>query len=873
MLMQRWVASIKHLLQMTAANPVTPWLVLAMSLVMTLMAYHITVAEIDSKIDQRFSLQSQDVAQAIQRRLAAYQLAIRAGRGLFDASDEVSRAEWKNFVKDLQLNQLPGIQGLGYAQWIPAEQLASHLTAMRVDFPEYTIRPADERDDYTSIIYLEPFDWRNQRAFGFDMFSEPVRRAAMQSAMDKDIVAVSGRVVLVQETESEPQYGFLVYFPVYKSGLPTTTVAERRAAIQGFVYAPFRMNDFMDGVLTSYQHGIDIAVYVGNKVDSEHLLYASSDSLRLRTETYSEAPFVKSTLIGNGEHTWTLITTTTDAYLTTVDRSPATIVLISGLLINGLLFLMTFALTQQRRRLLSINHSLDRARQEANQANNAKSSFLATMSHEIRTPLHGIIASVDLLARTSLNQDQHELTSTVNQSAHSLLAIINNILDFSKIESGKFELHNQAFNIETLIMHIEDLMQPLATQRKVQLDIRLTQYNHSWLFGDALRLQQIITNLISNAIKFSSGQANMGYVVVTINLTRVNEYQYELFISVRDNGIGMSEEQLERLFTPFEQATQDTSHKYGGTGLGLVICRDLTRMMGGSLTVESKLDQGSQFNVHIPFHAISGPETELVGNTDAKIHPNHNNVWILVAEDDEVNQSVIAKQLSLLGYHFSIVSNGQEALAACHQNKFDLIITDLNMPVMGGEAFAQALREQQRQSNYDMVPLILLTANAQLASVDKSLFDDFLIKPLTLDNLSVVIYKWLDEQAVFFNDGSTQTAATPSRIDMSVLSSMIGENRADLNNFLHTFERKLGEYVEQLRAIKVTGDEKALQSLLHKLKSSARTFGSYTLASLAETFEQSLIEQQQVDVLMASHQIEQEIKLVLNAINQLLNEH
>lgn len=246
---------------------------------------------------------------------------------------------------------------------------------------------------------------------------------------------------------------------------------------------------------------------------------------------------------------------------------------------------MTFALTQQRRRLLSINHSLDRARQEANQANNAKSSFLATMSHEIRTPLHGIIASVDLLARTSLNQDQHELTGTVNQSAHSLLAIINNILDFSKIESGKFELHNQAFNIETLIAHIEDLMQPLATQRKVQLDIQWIKHKQFWLFGDALRLQQIVTNLISNAIKFSSGKSYQGLVAVTVNLTEKDEHQYELWVSVRDNGIGMSKEQLERLFTPFEQATQDTSHKYGGTGLGLVICRDLTRMMGKRPTV------------------------------------------------------------------------------------------------------------------------------------------------------------------------------------------------------------------------------------------------------------------------------------------------
>lgn len=872
MLLKDWSASIRTVIRVVSTNQFTPWGVLLLSLLMTLLAYQITLAEIDSKVEQRFSLQSQDIAKAIKQRLAAYQLAIRSGRGVFDASDDVSRDEWKSFVNNLRLDQLPGIQGLGYALWIPEDQLASHVVEMRRDFPDYNLRPAGDRDVYTSIVYLEPFDWRNQRAFGFDMFSEQTRRLAMQTAMDSDAVAMSGRVVLVQETEAKPQYGFLVYLPVYKSGLPISTVAERRAAIQGFVYAPFRMHDFMDGVLTSYQQGIDIAIYVGSEVDSEQLLYETSDSIVSPNMQHLNTHVVKKTLIHQADYTWTLVTATTDAYLATVDRSPATIVLVAGLLINVLLFLITFGLTQQRRRLLLVNHSLDEARQQATQANNAKSRFLATMSHEIRTPLHGIIASVDLLARSPLVKEQQELTSTVNQSAHNLLAIINNILDFSKIESGKFELHNQAFNIEALIIHLEDLMQPLATQRKVQLEIQFVKNHQFWLFGDGLRLQQVLTNLISNAIKFSSGNSYQGLVAVSITLNHIDEHRYELFVSVRDNGIGMTEAQVARLFKPFEQVQQDTTHKYGGTGLGLVICRDLTHMMGGSISVESKPGFGSQFNVRIPFDAISGPSSELIGNASAKTHPNYKDVWILIAEDDEVNQTVISKQLDLLKYRFTVVNNGQEALDACQRTRFDLIITDLNMPIMGGEAFAHAIRQQQRSAEIAMAPIVLLTANAQLSSVDKSLFDDFLIKPLTLDGLASVIYKWLDEQTVLFNESSKmQVTVVRERIDLTVLTSMVGDKKSDLDNFLRTFERKLREYVEQLMTIKQNQDEKALQSLLHKLKSSARTFGSHELAQLSEVVELNIIEQRSMDISTVLHQIEQEISMVLAAIQELLH--
>ena len=872
MINKDWLGSQKNLVTKLISNQFTPWIVLFLSLLMTLLAYQLTLSEINSKVNQNFSLQSQQILNSIKNRLLTYQLALRSGRGLFDASTDLKGDGWKTFISNLQLNELPGIQGLGFAKWIEADDLSSHISEMRKIHPEYSINPEGLREIYTSIIYLEPFDWRNQRAFGYDMFSEPTRRFAMQTALDTDEITFSGRVKLVQETEEKPQYGFLIYLPVYKKDAPVNTVSERRKAIKGFVYAPFRMNDFMDNVLTDYRKGIDISIYVGTQVDEDQLLFSTPGTLLNQNSPKNNIYQMKQNLvISNATNNWTIVTSSSDTYLDAVDRSSANIVLISGILINVMLFFITFKLMQQRRRLLLVNHSLNEARQEATQANNAKSRFLATMSHEIRTPLHGIIASVDLLSRGQLVKDQRELITTVNQSAHNLLAIINNVLDFSKIESGKFELHNQAFNIESLILHIEDLMTPLALQRKVQLEIRFVKNHQFWLFGDALRLQQVITNLVSNAIKFSSGNGYQGSVLVNITLNELADHRYDLFISVKDNGIGMSDAQIARLFLPFEQGQQDTAHKYGGTGLGLVICRDLTQMMGGVISVESKLGLGSQFNVKIPFDAISGESSELIGNIIAKTHPNHKNVRILIAEDDEINQTVIEKQLSILGYPFTIVANGQEAFDKCQQSNFDLIITDLNMPVMGGEDFAKAIRQQQRNNVIAMTPIILLTANAQLSSVDKSLFDDFLIKPLTLDTLSSVIYKWLDEQAVLFNEPSNVLIkASQDRIDLTVLRSMIGDNKTDLDNFLRTFDRKLLEYTKQLLIIKNNNDYKGLQFLLHKLKSSARTFGSNTLAILAETFESSISEHQKIDISYVVSKLDKEINMVLVEIDEFL---
>jgi CHASE1-domain containing sensor protein len=236
----------------------TAWIILALSFVVTALAWSISDSAIRTKASERFEFQTADIASAIERRLIAYATALRGGVGLFEAAGQVTRAQWHAYVEALRLQEnFPGIQGLGFSLMIAPAELDAHIAGIRAEgFPDYSVRPEEPRDQYSAIVYLEPFDWRNQRAFGYDMYSEPVRRRAMERARDSGEPAISGRVTLVQETDEDVQYGFLMYIPVYRPGMPTTTLEERRAALLGFVYSPFRANDFMNGILGSNQDAI-----------------------------------------------------------------------------------------------------------------------------------------------------------------------------------------------------------------------------------------------------------------------------------------------------------------------------------------------------------------------------------------------------------------------------------------------------------------------------------------------------------------------------------------------------------------------------------------------------------------------------------------
>lgn len=258
----------------------TAWIVLALSLLITLFSWWFTSDYVEERAQDRFQFEVDQAKEAIVKRMQEYEQVLRGGVGLFLSSDGVSRAEWHRYVDNLQIDTYwPGIQGIGYSVMIPGDKRDAFVESIRKEgFPNFDIKPEGKRDTYSSIIYLEPFDWRNKRAFGYDMFAESTRHAAMVQARDSGKPAVSGKVTLVQETEKEVQAGFLIYLPHYRTGVPLDTVEQRHSALIGFVYSPFRAKDLMQGILGTRTPLIDFKVFDGEGDAKENLLYASPQS-------------------------------------------------------------------------------------------------------------------------------------------------------------------------------------------------------------------------------------------------------------------------------------------------------------------------------------------------------------------------------------------------------------------------------------------------------------------------------------------------------------------------------------------------------------------------------------------------------------------
>ncbi|MFO1327334.1 MAG: CHASE domain-containing protein [Rubrivivax sp.] len=329
-------------------HPATAWVVLLLSLVLTVVAWQLSLSATRSKAEERFGFQSSDLAAAVTRRLAGYESVLRGGAGLFDADGHVTREQWRAYVSALRLQQLvPGIQGVGFSRLMSADEVAAHVRAMRAEgFADYQVRPEGRRDPTSAIVFLEPFDWRNQRAFGFDMFSEPVRRAAMTQALETGEPSVSGRVTLVQETEQDVQPGFLMYMPVFRRGLPTQTVDQRRAAIVGFVYAPFRAGDLMRGVLGASRAGLGYEVFADAALSADALLVG-----RAAPGDAAGAAFERTLPLQVAGSRWTLRVRAPESYLSSTEGQLPDVVAFAGIGIDLFLFATVASMRRQKRRI------------------------------------------------------------------------------------------------------------------------------------------------------------------------------------------------------------------------------------------------------------------------------------------------------------------------------------------------------------------------------------------------------------------------------------------------------------------------------------------------------------------------------------------
>ena len=993
------------------------WIVLVVGLILTASEALHMKSDVELHAEREFNVQCSEIKKNIERRLGEHARILQNGTALFEASDTVTRETWHAFTHHQKFDtQLPGIQGLGFSLLIPREGLTRHVMNMRREgFPEYQLKPVGDRAVYTSIIYLEPFSGRNLRAFGYDMFSEPVRRAAMERARDTDAAALSGKVVLVQETGTDVQAGALMYVPVYHKGLPIETVAQRRAAILGWVYSPYRMNDLMQGILggrnLEQEKQLHLRIFDSGQPSPQRLLYECHPAVDDKLLT--AVRFTQQIPVDFNGHCWTLRFTQTGDGLTSVDYLRVWLTLGGGMAISLLLFALIRALMNTRaaalrmaekltvelkeseqfvtdvlnslssniavidsrgiivavnepwrnfavahrgsaavrsdlgtpyldacrgivageddegveaaqngirsvlrgeqekftleypchspveqrwftmcvvrfhglrhgvvishtditeRRLIEIklieselhlrtiienepecikimdkeglllqmnpaglamieadsleqvagrpvlefiapeyrtayaelhqrvlagetrqlqyevlglkggrrwldthaapmpdlgtmvhlavtrdisvqkktelellntNLLLKEATIQAEAANRAKSAFLANMSHEIRTPMDAIIGLGRLALLTNLTEKQRDYLNKIESSSGTLLHLIDDLLDLSKVEAGKLTLETITFSLAACLTTVRSVIQVKAVEQGLDFPITVTPEVPTLLIGDPFRLEQILINLLGNAVKFTDQGE------VSLEVTAVSAGADETVLvtcTVRDTGIGMTADQRANLFQPFTQADCSTTRRYGGTGLGLSISRQLVELMGGQIGVESEPGRGSVFRFTVPLVRGRLPAESAPPLLDpALITATLRGRRVLVAEDNTINQQVARELLQKVGMVVTIAGDGRAAAAAATEFgvHFDVVLMDLQMPVMDGYEATRLIREQWPS---DRLPIIAMTAYASQEELDRCLksgMNDHLTKPVLPERLYACLAQWV----------------------------------------------------------------------------------------------------------------------------------
>jgi two-component system, sensor histidine kinase len=371
-------------------------------------------------------------------------------------------------------------------------------------------------------------------------------------------------------------------------------------------------------------------------------------------------------------------------------------------------------------------YELQVARDAAEEANVLKTQFLANMSHEIRTPLNGVLAMAEVMAMGDMDSIQRERLEIIRQSGGLLLSVLNDVLDLSKIEAGKMTLVIDNFDLEATLKTVRDSYATLATGKGLDFNVEVTDAAKGWWRGDADRLRQITGNLLSNAVKFTSA----GSVSVLADVSSEG-----LCFTVRDTGVGIPSEKLATLFEKFTQADNTATRRFGGTGLGLAICREFVQMMGGAITVESQEGQGSVFTVRLPLArgepASDAPRAEI--KTDSEF-----SLRLLAAEDNVTNQQVLAAVMSSLGIDLDIVEDGKATVETWRKGAYDLILMDIQMPVMDGITAAREIRAIEAAESRRRTPIVALTANALVHQIEEYLaagMDGHVAKPIEIAKL------------------------------------------------------------------------------------------------------------------------------------------
>jgi len=466
--------------------------------------------------------------------------------------------------------------------------------------------------------------------------------------------------------------------------------------------------------------------------------------------------------------------------------------------------------------LKEMEFELKEAKRRAEESSKAKAMFLANMSHEIRTPLNGIVGMAEQLAQSQLDADQRYFTDIMRSASSTLLSIINDVLDISKIESGKFSIETISFNLNETIRKTLSIFEEKARLIGISLDIELMDDRGVTHLGDPHRLSQVLFNIVGNAIKFT----HAGYVRVTSNLERGENDICFVSFSVVDTGVGMDMTYLSKVFEAFSQEDSSITRKFGGSGLGLSIARSIVQIMGGTIQIQSEKGKGTRVDIRVPMR-ISNNRTkqEIVEMTD--LQKSLKGLRVLAVEDNELNRMVLQVILKKCEVSVSIANNGQEAIDLIQEKQFDIVLMDVQMPILDGLEATKYIRDELKFTT----PIIGLSANAMREEVEickQAGMNDYLVKPYSERALVELMRKWsLDDKVELVEQEETNER----ELDLSMLKQYVGDNSDVLKDVVSGYLEHLPPQLDRLELALVGEDILALRHELHQLKASLEIIG------------------------------------------------
>ncbi|MEZ9316414.1 response regulator [Vibrio lentus] len=507
--------------------------------------------------------------------------------------------------------------------------------------------------------------------------------------------------------------------------------------------------------------------------------------------------------------------------------------------------MLAYLIYHSLKSLVRLTHEATLARDEAISSTKIKSQFLANMSHEIRTPLNAIIGMSQLATNTDIDIDKNKYIKNVNNASRSLLKIVNDILDTSKIESGSFNIKNKIFSLPSLIDEFYEMMFIIANEKGLNLKLSYSDSIPTYVLGDSLRLNQILLNIVGNAIKFTE----KGEITLLISCDNLNKNKTKLSFEIIDTGIGISGEDIDKLFKPFSQVDESTSRMYGGTGLGLIISKQLVELMGGRLTVKSDQGKGSQFS----FEIILDIAPEILDNQENQADvPKLNlkplkNKHILLVEDNFINQELVKALLEGVT-HLDVCSDGEKAIHQLSQQKYDGILMDCQLPQIDGYQATQMIRQELGLS----LPIIAMTANIMSADIDKAIesgMNDIIGKPIDTQDMYRKMLKWFTNQIVETNDAGEVVTDKPVALIPSWLSKVstldleAGLKIAAGNTALYL--KLLSVFIEQYRGASIEANE---HQKVHQLKGTAGNLGATALYQACVSHEERLEQESLIEL-------------------------